>query len=449
MEKETFFQKLTTLYLACMGSVLLLYPGVKGYLDITAQKSKLFLLLSGSYLAICVIGRLELALLGGKPIPGLRMLWRNLHLTQKLTLGLWAVTALSTVFSVDFKASLWGGSHWEGFLTLSLYYGCFLLVSMLAKPKPWLLGLFGGSLCVNSAVAWLQLAGYNPMGLYPLGTNYYDGGKLYMGRFLGTVGSVTLQAAVLSLAIPAFVLCLIKGRHRLRWLLLVPLLLCVRLLFVLQISAGIVGVLGGILLSLPVIGPKNRTRRRLLTAVGLTVAAGLAAVYLFGESLPGFLPELSGVLHGNWEDSYGSDRVLIWREVLELVPERPLLGGGPDTLGLRIDLLKPVRQSRVDVTVFQVLDMAHNEYLNILVNQGIPALLLYLSILAAAAVEWIRLAPKDPTAAVCGGLVLGYCLQAFFGLSTPFTTSYLWLGLALLVVRARGDRRKRASKELL
>ena len=222
MKQVSFFEKWTTVYLVCMASVCLLYTGASGYLQITAEKSRVYLILSGCYLMVCVIGRLELALLGGRPLPKLPVVWKQLHLMQKLVLGLWLVTAISAVCAVDRETAFRGGSHREGFWTLSLYYGCFLLVSELARPKKWMLVVFAAAVSLNCAVAQLQLAGYNPLELYPLGTNYFDGNRLYLGKFLGTVGSITLQAALLSLAVPAFAAALLKGRGNYRFLLLIP-----------------------------------------------------------------------------------------------------------------------------------------------------------------------------------------------------------------------------------
>ena len=38
-------------------------------------------------------------------------------------------------------------------------------------------------------------------------------------------------------------------------------------------------------------------------------------------------------------------------------------------------------------------------------------------------------------AAICGGAVLGYCIQAFFGVTSPISAPYFWIALALLTSR--------------
>ena len=59
-----------------------------------------------------------------------------------------------------------------------------------------------------------------------------------------------------------------------------------------------------------------------------------------------------------------------------------------------------------------------------------------------AARDYITSGAADVIVAVCGSGVVGYCVQACFGISTPFTTSSLWLTLAVLTARLS---RKEAS----
>ena len=160
--------------------------------------------------------------------------------------------------------------------------------------------------------------------------------------------------------------------------------------------------------------------------------AAAAAVYCFGSRMGGFLYEAAALMHGRWDDRFGTGRIYIWRNVIQLVPEHLLLGGGPDTLGLRTDAAFERYDETLGILIHSAIDTAHNEYLNILVNQGLLALLSYLAALLASAIHWVRRGAEEPAAALCGCAVLGYCIQAFFGISSPISTPYLWLALAVL-----------------
>lgn len=441
------FQRLTAAYVGCMLTVYLLWPGFGGYAQLTAAKWKLFLLLSLAYLVVSALLALELSVIGKLRLPRPSRLRSVLSMQDWLLLGFWACSALSALQAVDRATAFWGSARCNGLVTITLYCLCALLMAHLGRPGTWMLWLLGAALCLNGVLALLQFAGYNPLTLYPEGMNYYDANKLYAGEFLGTLGNADVLSAVLCAAIPALWLALFKLPGRTRFLLILPLALCLLVLAKASVAGGIVGVSGALLLTLPLL-PRNR-RGRLAAAAAVLVlcAGGLAFLYLYGGRLGGFLYEASEVLHGRWKDEFGSSRIFIWRHVLELVPERLLLGGGPDTLGLRMEVGFERYDEALDMVIRTSIDDAHNEYLNILVNQGLLALLFYLALLGRTAIRWMRAAVRDPVAAICGGTVLGYCIQAFFGISSPISAPYLWIALALLTGRL--DLQKARRKECL
>ena len=431
--KDILLEKVTAVYTACMLSVFLLYPGLGGYQNITAEKWRAFLLFTGGYVGLTLLLRLELAVTGSARLPALGAVWRSMGLARKLLIAFWAVSAVSTVFSVDRSVAFWGGARYEGLLTITLYCAACLLVSRYGRPGKWMLWLFGAAMSLNCLLSLVQLAGYNPLGLYPAGMNYYDANVRYAGEFLGTIGNVDLLSAVLCAAIPAFWIAAVKLPGRDRFLLLVPLALCLAVLGKSFVAGGIVGVFVSALLTFPVLLKGKGARTAGFAAVLCVCALGLAGIYAFGGRLGGFLYEASELLHGRWDDDFGSGRLYIWRNVAELVRERPLLGGGPDTLGLRTEAAFERYDEALGILIRSSVDAAHNEYLNILVNQGLLALAAYLGALAAAAVRWVRTAAEKPASAICGGAVLGYCVQAFFGISSPISAPYLWLALGFLI----------------
>ena len=91
------------------------------------------------------------------------------------------------------------------------------------------------------------------------------------------------------------------------------------------------------------------------------------------------------------------------------------------------------------VEIPMIIDVAHNEYLNILYHQGFFALLAYLLALGHSFLRWVACGSKDLTAAVCGEAVLCYCIQAFFGFSMCQTAMLFWLAWAILSCRSRED----------
>ena len=449
--KIPVLSQLTNAYIALLSSVYLLYPGFGGYQEITVQKWRMYLFLTGAYIVCLLLLRVEYIVIGAQKAPSGRNIKRAIALPQWLVIGYLLAAVISSILSRYSQVAVWGGGRCEGLITIALYCLSFLLVSLYARPKRWMLWLFAIAVSMNCVLALFQIAGANPLGLYPDGMNYYDANVLYSGEFLGTVGNADILSAVLSLSIPAFWAAFLRIKDRQRYFLLLPLCLSLIVLVKAFVAGGILGVSGALLLSVPVLLDGERARKYAWLAVAGVLAAVAVLVYFFGNRFGGFLYEASELMHGRWDDSFGSSRLYIWRNVAKLIPERLFLGGGPDTLGLRMDAAFERYDESLGVLIHSAIDTAHNEYLNILVNQGLLGLLPYTALLVVSGIRWMRSARMSLTAAVCGCAALGYCIQAFFGISSPISTPYLWMALALLNVGSSGhaDDSKRKIRRRL
>ena len=274
------------------------------------------------------------------------------------------------------------------------------------------------------ALCLVQMQGYNPFELYPAGYNYFDADIAYAGVYLGTLGNAGLVAALLCLMLPLFWVVLVKGRTKERFLLTVPAALCLAVLLRMNVQAGLVALLLGMPITLCAALPLTREKRRWMWgALAALFVAALLWVY-FGDHADGTLRELREILHGNWDPSFGSGRVYIWQTLWRRLDEHPWLGIGPDTLAaLGIGM---------GTNAALVVDTAHNEYLNILFQQGLLSLIPYLLALLLSAVHWLCRAPRGAIAAALGSSVLLYCIQAFFSFSMCPSAGLFWIIWALL-----------------
>lgn len=178
----------------------------------------------------------------------------------------------------------------------------------------------------------------------------------------------------------------------------------------------------------------KRLRIILLCLVAAAIIFGIAFIYFTPVSGSETLSQAHDLLHGQISDKAGSGRIFIWKQVWECILEKPLFGGGPDTLAFR-GLEGFSRYNEViGQTVSAGIDAAHNEYLNVWVNQGIFALAAYIGLLAVSAVKWIR-HPQNTICAVGGTAALFYAIQAFFGIASCISTPLFWLALALTNTR--------------
>ena len=356
------------------------------------------------------------------------------NIVQKLSLVYAALTWLSAACSAYWPDTVLGATRYEGAVTI---IGCFLLVSSFGRATPRMLAVFGAAAGAFSVLSIMQMAGWNPFGLYPAGYGYADAYTAYSGAYLGTIGNVDLVAAFLCLSIPLLAVGILRLKGKARLLLLVPLALSLYVLFKMWVLAGLVGVFIGGALAIPVVVPAGPKVKRGLAA-GI-IAAGMlavAAVYLIDIG-GGLFHELHELLHGNLDASFGSGRVHIWSGVLERVPSHLWLGTGPDTMIYAgIEAFTRYDES-LGALIVSRIDTAHSEYLNILFHQGIFAVLAYLAMLALALRKWVLNAGRDAVTSMLGSAVFCYCIQAFFGFSVCITAPFFWLALALLESRDR------------
>jgi O-antigen ligase len=133
----------------------------------------------------------------------------------------------------------------------------------------------------------------------------------------------------------------------------------------------------------------------------------------------------------------GSNRLFIWRNSLPLITEHFWFGSGPDTFPFVFEATPEERQQYFGTTSINV-DKAHNEYLQMAITLGTPALLTYLIFLLVIirkAFKATKLSDGRDRIIIYGliGTIGGYLVQAFFNISTVPVAPIFWgiLGITL------------------
>lgn len=141
----------------------------------------------------------------------------------------------------------------------------------------------------------------------------------------------------------------------------------------------------------------------------------------------------------------GARRFLVWKEALTLTPTYWLSGSGLDTFGEAYHAVFPVRD--------EFFNKAHNEYIQILITQGIPALVSYLTLYFYVIKKSIqgfkdmyikKAASYDYLYIGLFIAVIGYLFQAIFNISVIDVAPFFWMILGLLSSWAINDSRKYA-----
>ena len=167
-----------------------------------------------------------------------------------------------------------------------------------------------------------------------------------------------------------------------------------------------------------------------LLSVAIISAAVISVYYWPGDS--GTVYELKSVLHGDIQDEFGSSRIRIWRAALDAVPDYPLLGSGPDTLSLRLDIEFSRFIPERGKTVTTYVDNAHNEYIGYLINLGALGLTAYLAAIFLSLLRLILIKHRFRITAPLGSAVFTYAVQSFFGLGLCLVSPIFWTVWGLL-----------------
>ncbi|MRH44313.1 hypothetical protein GH741_16845 [Aquibacillus halophilus] len=147
--------------------------------------------------------------------------------------------------------------------------------------------------------------------------------------------------------------------------------------------------------------------------------------------------DTSNLVSGNQTGQEGANRIFIWTESLPLLKEYFWVGSGPDTFAE----VFPGNDDKEKLlhyfgTEDMTVDKAHNEYLQIAVTIGVPALIIYLIFLyrilfiGFKAVKYMN----DSQKILHYGLlatIIGYLSQAFFNISMPSVAPLFWILLGL------------------
>jgi O-antigen ligase len=283
-----------------------------------------------------------------------------------LPLLAFVVSALiSTVFAYNQNVAVFGTySRYDGLLTIVMYAGIFWLsVQALAGPADArvLLRVLLASGYLAAAIAILQAVGDSTVFGYRVPA-------------FGTLGQQNVLGAFLVLLCPlAFRELVAATSWRTRVVALnVLAVLGAALVLTLSRSAWIGAAVAVVVL---VVGSRPTLRPRIVGA-----AIVLVVLLVAGFGLAGGLAlerQIQARAMTIFDPSAWGPRPAIWRDSVRLIESRPILGYGPDNVGLVYPRFQATNLGRAQV------DKAHAESLQVAATQGLVGLAAYALVLAA------------------------------------------------------------------
>lgn len=188
--------------------------------------------------------------------------------------------------------------------------------------------------------------------------------------------------------------------------------------------------------------------KRVMKIAGIVfLPAALIAGFVFLEIMaprwaetPGnTLWQLREILHGNFDDKFGSGRGWVWKRGFAVLFERPVFGAGPDAFYYALGKDTQLESLAVNGVYF---DKAHNIFLQIAVCMGIPALVSYLVFLGGLAASAVKKAFGNPLMLAFGAAAFSYTIQSFFCVEVPLTTPLVWVCLGVMAGEiSRGEEK--------
>lgn len=179
-----------------------------------------------------------------------------------------------------------------------------------------------------------------------------------------------------------------------------------------------------------------------LAGIGLLVYIILVAL---NTKLPGSIGTLSENPWFTFNNAWGSNRgatfIAAWKCFADQDLWSKIVGVGPDAMVMYINSEKNPQLYAMVREVFGNLNLtnAHNEWLTILVNEGLFGLITYSGIMISAMVRFLKQGSKCALAGACGMAILAYTMNNMvsFQQAMSATTLFLVLGIGEACMRSR------------
>ncbi|QCX32741.1 hypothetical protein FDN13_02920 [Caloramator sp. E03] len=334
--------------------------------------------------------------------------------------------SISTFYSINFYQSLYGKIYrYEGFLTLICYIIIFFIASSsYTFSKNHLIYLFTSSSLI-SIYGILQYFGYNLVKVDPIRSKWV--------RYVySTIGNPNFLGSYLVLILPISIYCFIKSKKIIY--IVTSSLFYSTLLLTNTRSAWLGFGVSFILLAILSLKYKKGLKSLLLVlflifaiALFLNFNKNNALIKRFDSII---IDAKTFYLNNATSEYSGSSRIFIWKRALKLIQKSPFIGYGPDTFDLVF-----MSNYRNDVKKYIgniIIDKAHNEYLQIAVTLGIPALFIYLFFLFTILYKAFKNTKKNILIIPLLCSIIGYLIQAFFNISVVSVSPVFWAFLGIL-----------------
>jgi putative inorganic carbon (HCO3(-)) transporter len=345
---------------------------------------------------------------------------------------------LSTAFSQYKYQAFWGRPlRWEGALTYAAYflilYFSFLAVKGLREARIIITCILFSAALI-SIYSIMQYMGIDPIPRDAIRKIWDFQSFATMGNpnFLGTYLTITFSIS----------LCLffLTSGRKVPFLFISSILIYSALVCSRTRSAW-VGTAFSMLIFIIIFHrkiPEFIHRILVFTAAAVLMTVLLNNIHdgLISAKFNSLISDYKSVVSSNEDkSSVGSQRIFIWNRSLSYMLDEPLLGSGPDTFD-RVFKMTPQEANHYFGAPNIFVDKAHNEYLQIIITLGFPALMFYLCFILIMLYKTFKtiINKEYDVLQVCLFIsIIGYITQAFFNISVVSVAPLYWSNLGILL----------------
>ena len=356
-----------------------------------------------------------------------------------LLIALWLVFLLATIFSQDSYYSFWESPYRAGgFLNFSLYIIFAILAFLIIKKKHWQ-KIWDFCIIIGVLASIMAISQYFEVfskHLIP-----------YTGRPPASFGNSIFLAIYLMLLLFLALSFGLKEKKYLKktYYILISILFAAVILIT-QNRAVYLGLMIGFLYFFLFYSAKSHYKKILCLKIiiGAILILIASTIYFINttDQLPEFV-ENNRILKQtaprlSFELLFQESRFSTWQVAFEAVKEKPILGWGPENFSIAFD--KHYDPSLPELSRIW-WDRAHNFILDIAIEAGIPALIIYLSLFAVLFYQLQKIKRKNPNnALICHGVqaaFIGYLTANFFSFDSfsTYLISFLLIGYSLSLIR--------------
>ncbi|MBX7246570.1 MAG: O-antigen ligase family protein [Candidatus Sumerlaeaceae bacterium] len=279
--------------------------------------------------------------------------------------------------------------------------------------------------------AFLQRAGIEPLNLFHRSPSTTF--ELIPNFPASTFGNGNFAAHFLVPALLLIVGAALSSAGQIRWLLLIGAVTGSAFLLLTQSRGGVLTLLIGLsVLGIAFPLAKRPVRLRPLLISGLAIAAVIAGSFVSGTAQRFLQSPPQG------ETSTARYRELIWRDTARMIADRPMLGTGIGNydVGIMAYASESLLQQQTGAFASERVNRAHNDYLDIAAELGLPGLILLLAALACVGLAaWRSIRSGNMAHLGAISAVFATCLYCLidFPLNNPASSLLFWTLAGALV----------------